>query len=226
MEIDALARAVLDGYASGDFSAPPFPPHAAPWAERQRRDAEAESAKLPPEQRAAAEAGAALPAFESVTAVDIGKLDDLEIHLYRAEPGAVALLLVVRDGALAYTSLAGNWFAMPEELRSADFPPHALASMATGARALGELDVQFTSMSSAGNEPISVEYEIERARYDALDAVAREDLHRALTPIARDTALLFLHRNGPLRVGFVEPHAYEPDEPRGRRPTFAEFDAV
>ena len=61
--------------------------------------------------------------IESLTCVDIGRNLDLDSYLYRTEPGAGALLLVLRAGELAYIAFVSNWFNAPEESRSDGFPP-------------------------------------------------------------------------------------------------------
>ncbi|HEY0383485.1 MAG TPA: hypothetical protein VGC72_14945, partial [Candidatus Elarobacter sp.] len=86
------------------------------------------------------------------------------------------------------------------------FPPYDLAMMATLARAEGELDLPITGMSTAGDEAVHVTFEIDANRYAALDDAARQALHDACTPIARDTALLFCGRRGPLVVAFHAPN--------------------
>jgi hypothetical protein len=200
MDIDALARDVVDGFARNDFAGPPFPPYFVQRAERVR--AQAEDANAQSEALEAPED--AWPAFESFDQVEHLLIGDLDVYLYRMEPTASALLLVLRGDSLAYTSFAGGRFMMPPR-ENERFPPFDLAMMATVARAEGELGLPISSMSSGGDEPVQVVFEIEPDRYAALDDGARRALHDACTPIARDTALLFCGRSGPLTIAFHAP---------------------
>ncbi|HEY0380799.1 MAG TPA: hypothetical protein VGC72_01130, partial [Candidatus Elarobacter sp.] len=103
MDIDAVARAVVDGYVRNDFAGPPFPPYFAHWADRTRAQGARDAADLP-ESNPAEDAW---PAFESFAQVERRPIGDLDVYLYRIEPTASALLLVLRGDSLAYTSFAG-----------------------------------------------------------------------------------------------------------------------
>ena len=200
MDVDALARVVADRFRTWDLTGPPLPAYLAHWGERMRAQAERANADsgtpdVPSEE---------WPPFESFEQVRYERIGGLDVYLYRVEPGAAALLLVLRDDTLAYTTFAGYHFMIPHgELDR--FPPFDLASMATGARAEGELDLPIAGLSVQGDAPVHVGFEIEADRYAGLDETAREALHRACTPIASDAALLFAGRAGPLSIGFYAP---------------------
>jgi hypothetical protein len=205
MDIDALAREVANRFMRGDLTGPPLPQYLPQWMERMREEAERAYAahpgtEFPPESE--------WPPFESFERAGYERIGDLDVYLYRVEPSASALLLVLRGETLAYTTFAGNRFMGPmdSDLR---FPPYDLASMATGARAMGELGLTLTGMSTLREGPIHVAFEIEPARYAALEDAARETLHRACALIASDAALLFCGRSGPLHIVFIAP----PDPP-------------
>ena len=200
MDVDALAREVANRFLRWDLAGPPLPAYLVHWGERMRAQAEQANAEsgapeAPSEQ---------WPAFESSERVRNERIGDLDVYLYRVEPGAAALLLVLRDDTLAYTTFAGYRFMIPPGERD-EFPPFDLASMATTARAEGELDLPIAGLSTQVDAPVHVGFEIEPDRYAGLDDTARETLHRACTPIASDAALLFAGRAGPLSIGFYAP---------------------
>jgi hypothetical protein len=205
MDIDALAREVADRFMRGDLAGPPFPPYFAHWMEHARAEAERIHAEYP-----SADDPPQLdwPPFESFEQDGYERIGDLDVYVYRIDPSASALLLALRGDALAYAAFAGMRFMGPVD-PNGRFPLYDLAMMATRARAQGELDVQLSSMSTQHEGPIHVAFEIEPARYAALDDAARETLHRACASIAGDAALLFCGRPGPLRIVFVAP----PDPP-------------
>ena len=144
------------------------------------------------------------PPIESFERVRYERVGDLDVYLYRIEPTASALLLVLRGDTIAYTSLAGCHFMIPVNQHDV-FPPFALGMMATNARAQGELDLPISGMTRQADAPAYVAFEIEPERYAALDGAARNALHRACAPIAADAALLFFGAPGPLVIGFYAP---------------------
>jgi hypothetical protein len=229
MDVDALARAVGEGAIRMKFASPPFPPYYPGWMERMR-------AKMPEEFDAAEHAAHPLETFDRTVHERIG---DLDVYLYRVEPGAFALLLYLRADALAYVAFVGNWFLMPEDVQKGSrFPPFDLSMMAVGVRADAELGLELGGLGSLGDGPVGVAFEIERARYNSLGDVEREALHAACTPIARDAALLLCGRSAPLTIRFAEPdrgqssgtdphvrHFYVDTEKPGAERLIAEFDA-
>jgi hypothetical protein len=72
--------------------------------------------------------------------------------------------------------------------------------MATWTRVEGELDMLPGGIVVVGGDPIHVGFQIEPSRYAELDDAERAALHLACAPIARDTALLFCGRPGPLVI--------------------------
>jgi hypothetical protein len=171
---------------------------------------------------------AAPASVATVTRVDIGRNADLDSYLYRIEPGAGALLLIVRDGALAYVASTGGWFDLPDEMRGPMFPPPDLSMMAIWARAEGELGlVPGGQVWPRAGGPVHVGFELDRARYESLGSDARAALHDACIPVARDSALLFAGRSGPLAIAFGEPGAADEaaaGAARARDRLIAEFD--
>ena len=121
MNIDNLARDVVDCFVRADFAGPPLPPHFARWAEREQ--ARAIEAYGP----GAAEPPGDMPALDSFTEQRRWHFGDLDVYLYRIEPTSSALLLVVRGEKLAYVALAGQWFMMPLDELERDVPPNDLA---------------------------------------------------------------------------------------------------
>ncbi|MDB5072450.1 MAG: hypothetical protein JWM87_3561 [Candidatus Eremiobacteraeota bacterium] len=196
MDVDALARELAEAIVRFEFASPPFPPHVPAWVERVRTD-------MPEEFEAARDAFPALRTYDRTVHERVG---DFDVYLYRVEPGAFALLLFLRGTVLEYIAFAGSWFMLPEHVRKGShFPPFDLTMMAVGARAEAELDLQLGGLGTQGDGPVGVGFEIERARYESLDEAAREALHQACAPIARDAALLVCGRSSPVTVRFVEP---------------------
>jgi hypothetical protein len=219
MDVDALAREIADRLYQGDFAVPPFPAYFPRWLESMRARAHELGVTEP--------SGHEEP-VASITRVDIGRSEDLDSYLYRVEPGAVALLLVIRGATLAYLASAGAWFNDPGALQGPNFPPYDLAALAIWARAEGELGlVPAGQVALHDGGPVHVSFELDRARYESLDAEARAALHDACVPVARDSALLFCGRSSPLAIAFGEPD--EPDDVAtgtrrpGRERLIAEF---
>ena len=210
MDLDALARDVSDRFLRGDVTSPPFPPYFAHWAARERAEAERAFAK---DGGAPEPAANDWPPLESFERVSSWRLGDLDVYLYRIEPTASALLLALRGDELAYAAFAGCRFMGPM-IGSETRPPYDLAAMATRTRASGELDLTLSGMHVQGDGPVGVTFEIEAERYTALDDTARTALHAACTPVARDAALLFCGRAGPLVVMFKAP---DPPQEGGTR---------
>ena len=200
MDVDALAREVVDRFARWDLAGPPLPPYLAHWGERMR--AEAEQANAQPSTPD--DPADAWPRFETFEQAGYERIGDLDAYLYRIEPGACALLLALRRGALAYTSFVGYHFMIPKSEHDR-FPPLDLSMMATDARAQGELDLRISGMSRQGDAPAYVAFEIEPERYAELDGTAREALHHTCAAIAADAALLFFGQPAPLVIGFYAP---------------------
>jgi hypothetical protein len=200
MHVDALAREVAGRFMRGDVTGPPFPPYFARWAERMRAHAERALGEYGESESPELE----WPPFESFERVGERRIGDLDVYVYRIEPTASALLLALRGDALAYTSFAGGRFMGPE-FDSDRFPPYDLALMATHARGEGELDLSIASMSTQGEGPVQVAFAIEPERFAALDGAALAALVEKCTPIARDVALLFCGRPGPLTIVYIEP---------------------
>jgi hypothetical protein len=220
MDVDALAREIADRLYRGDLAAPPFPAHYARWVEVMDARARAAGVVRPPD------AAPVELAVGSVARVDIGRNGDLDSFLYRVEPGAAALLLVLRADELAYVAMAGNWFVLPEDSRSGTFPPFDLAGMALCARAEGELDIVPGGWAALRDgSPVSVSFELARTRYDALGAEARSALHDACIPLARDTALLGVGRPGPLHIILIEPDGPGAAPQNAPERLIAEFEA-
>jgi hypothetical protein len=222
MDVDALAREIADRLARHDLAVPPFPAYFPRWRECMEARAHAAGARH-------ADEGAAQAPVASVTRVDIGRNEDLDSYLYRVEPGAAALLLIVRGETLAYVASAGGWFDRPDEMRGPMFPPLDLSMMAIWARAEGELGlVPGGQIALNAGGPIHVGFELDRARYESLGNDARAALQDACIPVARDSALLFSGRSGPLAIAFGEPDT--PDDVAtgmtrpGRERLIAEFD--
>jgi hypothetical protein len=67
----------------------------------------------------------------------------------------------------------------------------------------------------AGNDPVRVGFQIDPSRYAALDDAQRDDLHHRCTPIARDVALLFCGRSGPLSIALAPPDPPDPTDQTG-----------
>jgi hypothetical protein len=221
MDVDALAREVADRFMRWDLAGPPFPPYLAHWGERMRAQAERATGGVPDDP------SEGWPKFESFEQVGYERVgDELDVYLYRIEPTATALLLVMRGDSLAYTALAGSRFMMPENEHDR-FPPFDLSFMAMNARAEGELDVPMAGWSTQNDAPVYITFEIEPERYAELDDAARDALHHACARIARDAALLFCGRPGALVVGFYAP---EPPQTGGvyhvgrQREAIATFD--
>ena len=203
LDLDALARDVVDRFMRGDLSGPPLPPYMARWAEHER----AESARMQAEygaETAPDPEAFAWPPFESVGRVAEWHLGDLDVYLYRVEPTASALLLVLRGDALAYTSFAGYRFMGPLH-DSETVPPYDLAAMATRARAQAELDFSIVGAHVQRDGPVGIAFEIEPERYTPLNDTERAALHAACVPVASDAALLFCGRSSPLVVVFKAP---------------------
>jgi len=78
MDVDALAREVAEGTMRLEFESPPFPPYFPSWMERMR-------AKMPREFEETARAAHRLDTFDRVAHERLG---DLDVYLYRVEPGA------------------------------------------------------------------------------------------------------------------------------------------
>ena len=211
MDVDTLAREIADRLYQGDFTVPPFPAYFPRWLESMR--ARAREVGVPEEPSGDEEPVA------SVTRVDIGRSEDLDSYLYRVEPGAVALLLVMRDATLAYLASAGGWFNGPGAMHGRTFPPYDLAALAIWARAEGELNlVPAGQVALHEGGPVHVSFELDRARYESLDAQARAALHDACIPIARDSALFLCGRSSPLAIAFGEPDGPEEIASGTRRP--------
>jgi hypothetical protein len=204
MDIDTLAREVVDCFVRADFAGPPLPPYFARWAEREQARAIAAygaDAGKPPGD---------MPEFDSFTEQRQWHLGDLEAHLYRVEPTATALLLVLRGEALAYVAVAGQWFMMRLDRHERDeVPPNDLAMMCIWHRVEGELDMMLGGIVAVRDEPVHVGFQLEPSRYAALDDVQRDELHQACMPIARDAALLFCGRSGPLVITLQSPDPRE-----------------
>ncbi len=223
MDLDAVARDVVDHYARADFSSPPFPPFYGHWAEReQARAVQAYGA-------GADDPDPNWPVFETFTEERRWRLGDLDAHLYRIEPTASAMLLVLRGDALAYVSFAGGWFMIPQERFARDeFPPYDLGMMATWARVEGELEMLPGGVVASGDGPVHVGFQIEPSRYAALDDAEREALHQRCIPIARDVALLVCGRPGPLAIALGPPDRADEDgtmQVNGRKEAIATFEA-
>jgi hypothetical protein len=194
MDIAALARDLTDRYARADFASPPFPPYYRRWAECERaRAVEAYGA-------GAGDPDPNPPAFVSFTEARRWRLGQLDAYLYRIEPTASALLLVLHGDVLAYVALAGGWFMYPPNERIADVPPSDLGMMAIWARVEGELDMLPGGAVVVGDAPVHVGFQIEPSRYAALGDEERDALHVRCIPAARDVALLFCGRSGPLLI--------------------------
>ena len=184
MDLDALARDLVDHYVRADFASPPFPPYVAHWAEREQARAVAAYGAD------AGEPDPHVPAFKSFTEERRWRLGDLDVFLYRIEPTASALLLILRNDVLAYVAFGGGRFMRPPDAHHRDeFPPYDLALMATWTRLEGELDLLPGGIFVSGDDPIRIGFQIEPSRYAMLDGAERTALHGACTPIARDTAL-------------------------------------
>ena len=200
MDIDKLARDVVDCFVRADYAGPPLPPHFAKWAERERAraiEAYGPSAGEPP---------ADVPAFDSFAEQRRWRLGDLDAYLYRVEPTSSALLLVVRDETLAYVALAGQWFMMPLDRHERDeVPPNDLAMMCIWHRVEGELDMMPGGIVAVRDEPVHVGFQLEPSRYAALDDEGRDALRKSCIPMARDAALLFSGWSGPLVVTLQGP---------------------
>lgn len=223
MDIDALAREVTDRFMRADLAGPPFPPYFAHYMEHMRAEAERMQAEYPSAEDAQQPDW---PPFESFEQDGYERIGDLDVYVYRIEPSASALLLALRGDALAYAAFAGMRFMGPAD-PNGRFPLYDLAMMATDARARGELDLTLGSLWTQLEGPIQVAFEIEPERYAGLDDDAREALHRACAPVARDAALLFCGRPGPLNVGFVAPEQSQAGgihHAGGQRVLIAEFD--
>ena len=200
MDVDALAREVADRFVRWDLAGPPLPPYLAHWGECMRAEAERANAAYGAPDAPSEE----WPPFESFERVRNERVGDLDVYLYRIEPTASALLLVLRGDTIAYTSLAGSHFMVPQDQYDR-FPPFDLGMMATNARAQGELDLPIAGMTRQKEAPAHVAFEIDPERYAGLDDVARDALHRACAPIAADAALLFFGEPSPLVIGFYAP---------------------
>jgi hypothetical protein len=225
MDVDALACEIADRLQRCDLAVPPFPAYFPRWMERSRVQAREAGVPDQPDDRRED-----LP-VASVSRADIGRSGDLDSYLYRVEPGEAALLLVMRGESLAYVASAGRWFDLPDQLPSGPFPPYDLATMAVWARSEGELDLMPGGQYAlhAGG-PVHVGFALGRARYESLDDAARTALHDACIPIARDSALLFCARSGPLQIVLHEPDTPQEIETGTRRPgperLIAEFSAT
>jgi len=200
MDLDALARDVAEHYVRMDFASPPFPSYYRRWAEReQARAVEAYGAT-------GADSDSTPPVFNTFTEERRWRVGDLDAFLYRIEPTASGLLLVLRREALAYVAIAGGWFMHPPHEHGHDgLPPYDLGMMATWARTEGELDMLPGGVVVSGDGPVHVGFQIEPSRYAALDDAEREALHQRSIPIARDVALLFCGRSGPLAIALGPP---------------------
>jgi hypothetical protein len=221
MDIDALARQVVTQFARADLASPPLPPYLARWAEReQARAVEAYGS-------AAAEPPPDVQHFDSVTEHQRWRLGDLDARLYRIEPTASALLLVVRGETLAYVAFAGQWFMLPDGVRDQDqFPPHDLATMAIWYRIEGELDLMPGGILAVRDQPVHVGFQMQPSRYAALDDAQRVALHAACILIARDAALLFCGWSGQIVVTLAGPDPREHRAGQAEPPhqTIATFD--
>ena len=204
MDIDKLAREVVDCIVRADFASPPLPPYFARWAEReQARAIEAYGAR-------AAEPPGDVPEIDSFTEQRRWRLGDLDAYLYRVEPTSSALLLVVRGEALAYVAFAGGQFMIPRDQHEREeFPPNDLAVMCIWHRVEGELDMMPGGIVAVRDQPVHVGFQLEASRYAALDNAQREALHQACAPIARDAALLFCGWSGPLVITLQGPDPRE-----------------
>ena len=203
-----LARQVMDCFVRADVAGPPLPPYFARWAEREQARATAacgSDAGTPP---------GTMPEFDSFTEQRHWRLGDLDAHLYRVEPTAAAILLVLRGDALAYAAVAGQWFTLPFDRHDRDdVPPNDLTMMCIWHRVEGELDMIPGGIVAVRDQPVHVGFQLERGRYDALDDAQRNELHRACTPIARDAALLFCGWSGPLVITLQSPDPRELGRP-------------
>jgi hypothetical protein len=204
MDVDELAREVVDCFVRADFAAPQLPPYFAGWAEREQARAIAAygpDAGEPPQD---------IPEFDSFTEQRRWRLGDLDVFLYRVEPTSSAVLLVLRGDALAYAAVAGQWFMMPFERHERDeVPPNDLAMMCIWHRVEGELDLMLGGIVAVRDEPVHVAFQLEPSRYAALDDARRDDLRAACVPIARDAALLFCAWPRPLAITLQGPDPRE-----------------
>ena len=221
MNIDKLARDVVDCFVRADFASPPLPPYFARWAEREQAraiEAYGPGADEPPGD---------VPVFTSFTEQRRWNFGDLDAYLYRIEPTSSALLLVVRDEKLAYVALAGQWFMMPLEPNDREVPPNDLAMMCIWHRVEGELDMMPGGFVAVRGEPVHVGFELEPSRYAALDDAERDALRNACIPIARDAAALFCGWSGPIVVTLQGPDPREGDTDSAQAPghLIVRFDA-
>jgi hypothetical protein len=203
MNIDELARDVVDCFVRADFSGPPLPPYFARWAEREHAraiEAYGPGADEPPGDA---------PVFTSFTEQRRWNLGDLDAYLYRIEPTSSAVLLVVRDEKLAYVALAGQWFMMPLDAHEREVPPNDLAMMCIWHRLEGELDMMPGGIVAVRGEPVHVGFQLEPSRYAALDRAERSSFHNACVPIARDAAVLSCGWSGPLVITLQGPDPRE-----------------
>jgi hypothetical protein len=178
VDVDALARDLVEGFMRFDIVAPPFPAYYAAWAER-------DFGEIPPDQRAALRADA--PPIDSLQRMEHRVAGDLEAFVYRAEPDSSALFLAVRSEEVAYLAFAAGLYAVPQPHRGFTFRQLAMFAVSVRAETVG---VRFSGLSGGGGEAARVNIDVDRAGYEALDEPGRRALYARCEPIARDVGLL------------------------------------
>lgn len=201
MEPDTLARRIGELLTRGDLSSPPFPAYFA----RAAASAQAASA-----EEAEGDRSVTPFAIESLHRVEERRCGEIELFVYRLEPGASALLIGLRGDAVEYVSLLGGLFSQAalEAHGGVVCPLSSLVAFALAARARGETDARYAGIHRASGGPTYVNFEMERARYETLSPEERAELHRSCARIARDASLL--HQIEERDEGDVVMSFYEP----------------
>ena len=187
MDVDALAGEALAYFVALDFGWSGFPPYLADWfrgVERQFGDEMREQA-------------ATLPAIETLERTGERHAGGLDAYFYRAEPGASAFGMVLRDGKLAYVSLLGAMYRVPAEGRLDElelpFPAHQVLGFAFhhALQAIPGVEAEGLSWMHLRKGVMSVSVAVDGEVFTRLGTDARASVVAACTEIARDAVRLF-----------------------------------
>ncbi len=185
MDVDELAREALTHFAALDFGWPRFPPYLTAWFDGLER----------PFDDGACEEARTIPAFESLERTGERHAGGLDAYFYRAEPGASAFAIILRDADLAYVSLLGGMYRAPEHGRFDEpelpFPAHQLIAFAFH-HALAAVGAEGPSWIHVRTEAMSVSIAVDGDAFTRLGTGERASIVARCTEVARDAVRLLV----------------------------------